>query len=214
LVFAGRRVADVTDISLILFDLNGVLYRYERDARIAYLAAVAKQSPEAVRAAIWDSGFEDQGDAGALDADDYLLGFGARLGCALAEADWVAAQSVAVSPIGASLALLAQLHTGVQCAVLTNNNMLIRRHFGAFYPEIAALVGDRTFVSAEFAARKPEPEVYRRCLIRLGVEPAAALFIDDSAANVAGARGAGLHAWDYTGPEALAAELRVLGLLD
>lgn len=44
----------MTDIALILFDLNGVLYRYERDIRIAYLASVAKQTPAAVKAAIWD----------------------------------------------------------------------------------------------------------------------------------------------------------------
>ena len=44
----------MTDIALILFDLNGVLYRYDRDIRIAYLASVAKQSPAAVKAAIWD----------------------------------------------------------------------------------------------------------------------------------------------------------------
>ena len=204
----------MTDISLILFDLKGVLYRYERNVRIACLGVFAKQSPDSVRAAIWDSGFEDSGDAGALDADAYLLGFGARLGCDLAEADWVAAQSVAVSPIGGSLGLLPRIRTDVTCAVLTNNNMLVRRHFGAFYPEIAALVGTRAFVSAEFGARKPEPEVYRRCLGRLGVEPAAALFIDDSAANVAGARAAGLHACEYAGPEALAAELRGWGVLD
>ena len=204
----------VTDIALILFDLNGVLYRYDRDRRIAYLASVAKQSSAAVKAAIWDSGFEDAGDAGALDAAAYLRGFGARIGFDLSEAEWVAAQKVAVMPIADTLVLLPRIDPAVQCAVLTNNNLLVLRHFSTLYPEVAALVGDRACVSAEFGIRKPYPDAYRRCLERLGTTPATVLFVDDSAANVAGAVEAGLLGYEYKGSEALAAELRRLGLLN
>jgi glucose-1-phosphatase len=207
-------VAAVTGLSLILFDLNGVLYRYDRGARIEHLAAVARLAPDAVKAAIWDSGFEDSGDAGTLDADAYLRGFGACLGIDLSEADWVAALQAAITPIQAALAVLPRLRSGVGCAVLTNNNLLVQRHFATLYPEVAARVGTHAFVSAEFMARKPDQAVYRRCLARLGVEPAAALFIDDSEANVAGAQSAGLEAHHITGAEDLTASLRARALLD
>jgi putative hydrolase of the HAD superfamily len=203
----------MTDIALILFDLNGVLYRYDRDARIAYLSAVSGSAPDAIKAAVWDSGFEDSGDAGALDADAYLRGFGACIGHDLSEADWVAAQQAAVSPIPETMALLSRVKPAETFAVLTNNNMLVERHFADLYPEVAALAGDRALVSAQFGVRKPDPEVYRRCLARLGVTPGAALFVDDSAANVTGARAAGLFGYEYTDPHAFAAELRRLGLL-
>jgi glucose-1-phosphatase len=209
-----RRVAPVAEISLILFDLNGVLYRYDREARIAHLASLAKQSPIAIRTAIWDSGFEDSGDAGTLDADAYLQGFAARIGHNLSETEWVAAQQAAVTPIPATLALLQRIHPAVRCAVLTNNNLLVLRHISTLYPEVAAMVADLACVSAEFGVRKPDPEVYRRCLVRLGVSPAATLFVDDSSANVAGAREAGLHGHDYVGSEEMAAELGRLGVLD
>jgi putative hydrolase of the HAD superfamily len=208
-----RRVAPVAEISLILFDLNGVLYRYDRDARIAYLASLAKRSSIAVKAAIWDSGFEDSGDAGTLDADAYLQGFAARIGYDLTETEWVAAQQAAVTPIPATLALLPRIHPAVRCAVLTNNNLLVLRHFATLYPEVATLVGDRACVSAEFGVRKPDPEAYRRCLVRLGAPPVATLFVDDSSANVAGARAAGLRGHDYVGSEEMAAELGRLGIL-
>ena len=201
------------DIALILFDLNGVLYRYDRDARIARLGALSGQTPDAVKAAIWDSGFEDAGDAGAFDASEYLRGFGRCMGYDLGETEWLGAQRVAVTPIAESLALLGRLRHDVQCAVLTNNNLLVRRHFATLYPEVAALVGERAYVSAEFGARKPEPEAYRRCLARIGAEPAASLFIDDSTANVGGARAAGLLGYAYSGPEALEAELLGRALL-
>jgi glucose-1-phosphatase len=209
-----RRVAAVTEISLILFDLNGVLYRYDREARIAYLHAVSNQSPDAIRGAIWDSGFEDSGDSGALDATAYLEGFGARILYHLPEAEWVAAQRVAVTPIVATLALLPRLRSNVLCAVLTNNNLLVKKHFAALYPEVAALVDDRAYVSAEFSARKPDPDVYRRCLVRLRMPPASTLFVDDSAANVAGAREAGLQGFDYASADELEAELGGRGLLE
>ena len=204
----------MADISLILFDLNGVLYRYDRDARIGHLAAALAMSPAAILTAIWDSGFEDLGDAGALDADSYLRGFGARLGCVLTEAAWVAAQLEAVAPIATTLSLLSRLRQGVRCAVLTNNNLLVLRHFSTLYPEVAGLTGDRACVSAEFGARKPDPEVYRRCLVRLGVAPEQTLFVDDSAGNVAGAGLAGLHGWVYSDADELGAALARFGVLD
>lgn len=203
----------MTDVSLILFDLNGVLYRYDRSARIAHLAATAKLPPHAVMAAIWDSGFEDSGDAGALDAAAYLRGFGACIGCDLGEAEWLAAQKVAVAPIAATLALVPRIRPAVRCAVLTNNNLLVLRHFSTLYPEIAALVGDGACVSAAFGARKPDPDAYRRCLSRLGAAPADTLFVDDSSANVAGALEAGLSGHVYAGADDLAAELGRRGLL-
>jgi glucose-1-phosphatase len=200
-------------ISLILFDLNGVLYRYDRDARVARLAAMAGSTPEAVLAAIWQSGFEDEGDAGAFDADAYLAGFGARLEFPLGEGEWLEAQLAAVSPIAASLELLQHLRPGVSCAVLTNNNKLIQRHFARLYPQIGALVAGRSFVSAEFGARKPDPEVYRRCLAAMGASAGQTLFVDDSAANVAGAVEAGLHGLRYVDPPTLERDLAELGLL-
>src|SRR4051794_19516473 len=96
-------------ISLILLDLNGVLYLYDRAARIVRLAAITQLAPDTIRTAVWDSGFEDSGDAGTLDADEYLHGFGACLGFDLSEADWIAALQGSVTPIPDSLALLSRL---------------------------------------------------------------------------------------------------------
>ena len=203
----------MTAITLILFDLNGVLYTYDRSIRIAALGAVSGRPAPAIEAGIWDSGFEDEGDAGMVDADAYLAGFGTRMGYRLTEAEWVAAQQAALTPIAACLGLIARLRPTVRSAVLTNNNLLVKRHFAALYPEIGAIAGSLAFVSAEFGARKPDPEAYRRCLHRIGVAPANALFVDDSAANVAGAKAAGLHVHRFIDPPALEARLRALALL-
>jgi putative hydrolase of the HAD superfamily len=199
-------------ISVILFDLNGVLYRYDQAARVARLAALTGRSPDAVRTAIWDSGFEDSGDAGTWDADAYQQGFANQLGYPLTEADWLAALQGAVAPIPATMALIPRLRAGVTRAVLTNNNLLVRRHFATLFPGIAQQIG-HAFVSAEFGARKPDPEVYRQCVARLGATPAQVLFIDDSAANAHGAAQAGLATHHYTNSEDLETVLQAAGLL-
>ena len=158
-------------------------------------------------------GFEDSGDAGTLDADAYLQGFAACMGFPLSEADWVAALGAAIQPIAPALALLPRIRANVRSAVLTNNNLLVQRHFSSLYPKVASSVGNLAFVSAEFGARKPDPEVYRLCVSRLGVEPGAALFVDDSADNVKGAQAAGLDAYHTVDTADLAAELDRYGLL-
>lgn len=67
-------------IKVIVFDMDGVLCRYRIEHRLAQLAAWSGHSPEAIHAAIWRSGFEDEGERGVLSVDDYLRGSGERLG--------------------------------------------------------------------------------------------------------------------------------------
>jgi putative hydrolase of the HAD superfamily len=67
-------------------------------------------------------------------------------------------------------------------------------------------------LSFEVGAVKPEPEIYLRCLSALGVSPEEALFVDDRAVNIEGARALGMHAVLFEGEDALAAEVAGLGL--
>ena len=200
-------------ISLVLFDMNDVLCRYDRVARIARLAAITGRESDVIDAAIWGSGYEDSADIGTMGADDYLCGFGERIGCSLTLGDWVESLRGSMTPVLAALALAQQVGRTVRIAALTNNNFLVAREIATIFPAIPAIFGSAFNVSAEFGARKPDPEVYRRCIARHGVRGASTLFIDDSAANVAGAEAAGLLAYRHTSVEALADLLRQYGLL-
>ena len=68
-------------------------------------------------------------------------------------------------------------------------------------------------VSGEEKLIKPDRAIYELLLQRYDVEPARAVFIDDSEANVAGAREAGLHAIRFRDPAALRRELAAFDLL-
>ncbi|HTI00279.1 MAG TPA: HAD family phosphatase [Acidisoma sp.] len=194
-------------IALVLFDMNGVLCRYDKDRRIAHLARLSGLPPAQVEVAIWGSGFEDAGDAGMMDQGRYLRGFGEALGHPLTLAEWSEAQAAALTPDPAMLALAHRLKAKARVAVLTNNNLLLRDEIGRLSPEIAKVFGSDFHVSAEFGARKPEPECYLGCLTALGARPDQTLFIDDSADNVEGARQAGLIAYHFQTQAALDALL-------
>jgi putative hydrolase of the HAD superfamily len=60
--------------------------------------------------------------------------------------------------------------------------------------EFAGLFDAEVF-SSSFGANKPDPRIYRACCERLGVEPAAAVFVGDGANDeLAGARRVGMEA--------------------
>ena len=90
---------------------------------------------------------------------------------------------------------------------------------GEFFPEFRAreaAMFDRfrdIVVSGDEKLVKPDPEIYRLALDRFGLDPRATVFIDDSAANAAGAREVGLIALHFTGEPRLRHELTELGLL-
>jgi pimeloyl-ACP methyl ester carboxylesterase len=54
--------------------------------------------------------------------------------------------------------------------------------------------------------------IYADVLAKLALPPSACVFIDDLPENAEGARAAGMHGITYTGPGALRAELRRLGV--
>lgn len=61
---------------------------------------------------------------------------------------------------------------------------------------------------------KPDPAIFALAAARFGHDPAALLFIDDNAENVAAAARAGWHTHHFAhGAQALAADLRARGLL-
>jgi 2-haloacid dehalogenase len=68
-------------------------------------------------------------------------------------------------------------------------------------------------ISGEVGVIKPDPRIYEILLARFAIDPHRAVYIDDVAANVAGARPVGIHGIHFTPPGALREELVRLALL-
>ena len=194
-------------IALVLFDLDDVLCRYDRSARIAHIAAVVGRDAQAVRQAIWDSGLEGRADAGLIGDADYIAELGALLRYPLTLEDWLDARRAAMTPDADTITLAQAVAARHRVAVLTNNCRLLARHIDYLCPPVADVFGAQVYASASFGAAKPSPDLYRRCVQHLGAAPAETLFIDDVEANVAGAIDAGLRAYRFVGTAALEREL-------
>ena len=68
-------------------------------------------------------------------------------------------------------------------------------------------------ISGEVGVNKPDPQIFEHLVERFGIEPATAIFIDDSSANVDTAAALGFGAIQFTDDAALRLELVRRGLL-
>lgn len=199
-------------IKAVVFDMDDVLCHYRIERRLALLASWSGRSPDAIHAAIWRSGFEDEAERGLVSADDYLKGFGERMGYPLSAEQWVEARRVATEPDATVLSLARQLSTSRLVGMFTNNPLLLKRHIAEVFPAVPDIFGTRAVFSAELGRSKPDPEAFRRLATRLAVAPNEILFFDDDATYVAGAREAGLVADRVGGAPGVRASLALHGL--
>jgi putative hydrolase of the HAD superfamily len=119
----------------------------------------------------------------------------------------VEAKAASLTPDDGVLDLPRRVAATRRVGVLTNNGFLVRDQIDVLFPALRPIFGDAIRVSVEFGARKPEARGFLGCLAALGVAPGETLFIDDNAANVAGAEQAGLQAHHFRGREELGEEL-------
>ena len=157
-------------INAVVFDMDGVLCRYRIERRLTLLASWSGQSPETIHAAIWGSGFEDEAERGVVSADEYLRGFGERMGYALSAAQWVEARRAAIEPDLAVLAIARQLSTSHPVGMFTNNPLLLKRaavetskgYFVVTYPDTE--IGVAQFLDAIRPALETEPGRFYPCV--------------------------------------------------
>jgi putative hydrolase of the HAD superfamily len=197
--------------TLVIFDMDDVLCHYELGKRLRYLANLADCTARDVRAAIWDSGFEGESDAGGYpDGEIYLNEFRRRLGYPISVEQWVQARRDAMSPNWPVLNLAKTISKSATIAIYTNNGPLVKDNIGTLLPEAAAIFALR-FCSYEFGTKKPDPESFTRLVKHLGKNPQDCWFIDDKKSNVEGARIAGLHGHHFRHFEPLEAEAKAMG---
>jgi glucose-1-phosphatase len=196
---------------LVIFDMDDVLCHYDLGRRLRHLASLADTTARDVRAAIWDSGFEDLADAGGYpNADNYIAEFGQRLGYPINIEQWIEARRIAMKPREDVLALAKTLSTQATVAIYTNNGPIVKNHLDKLFPE-AADIFVLKFCSFEFGTKKPDPESFTRLAAALGQKPELCWFIDDKKSNVQGALLAGLQAHHFTHYDLLATEAAQMG---
>lgn len=195
----------------IVFDIGNVLVRW--DPALAFAPALG--SPEAAVAFMERCGFaalNQRGDVGesfadiagaVADPDDraLLASYPDRFALTIAE------------PIEGTWALMDRLREdGHPIHAITNWSAETWPVGVATHPRLGTSFGV-TVVSGQERVQKPDPAIFALLCDRAGAAPADCIFIDDTPANVAGARAFGMEAIHFTTPEALEAALTERGLL-
>ena len=120
---------------------------------------------------------------------------------------WEAARQL----IRVNLGLARRLRLAYRTAILSNADMSLRgrlRELGVHD------LFDTVLSSAEEGLAKPEPEIYRRAVARIGLAPEACVFVDDAEANVRAAEAVGMRGIVYRVDRGhdLEAQLAALGV--
>jgi putative hydrolase of the HAD superfamily len=120
----------------------------------------------------------------------------AEFGVTVPVADVYRAVWLSVEPAAASLAVVRALRAGGYGVHLGTNQ---ERYRAAHMREVLGYdaLFDVSCYSCELGAAKPDLAFFTEAARRIGAEPAAILFIDDNAENVAAAREAGLSAGQW-----------------
>jgi putative hydrolase of the HAD superfamily len=194
----------VNQPTFILFDMNGVLYRFDTALRLKLLARAVDMTPDQLQSLWLDSGWEDEADAGAYaDGDAYLAAFGALVGQPVDRQAWSDIMAGALTPHTPVIALARRILRHLGSGLLTNNGPLLREQFAKVAPAIPRLFGAFAHCSADFRLRKPDGRVFQAYCARHALDPAQVLFIDDSPEHVEGARSIGMTGHHFTTAQAL-----------
>jgi putative hydrolase of the HAD superfamily len=196
---------------LVIFDMDDVLCHYDLGRRLRALSQISGKTPRDIRAAIWDSGFEDDADSGGYpDADVYLAEFSYRIGHTITRQQWIAARRESMIPSGDVLALAEAIGKVSRLAIYTNNGPIVKSSLDELFPEAAAIFKER-YCSYEFGTKKPDPYSFTKLLAQIKIPPSDTWFIDDKRSNVQGAKLAGLKAHHFRSYEALAKDVKSMG---
>jgi putative hydrolase of the HAD superfamily len=179
------------EIAAIVFDLGGVVFDSPLD-EIALFEAELGLVSGVVNRTVHQSGPGGawaRHERGELGRGAFLDLFATELAQAGAVVDTAALMDRIDRSITARPAMIRAIrtlrHTGLAVAAMTNN-------WAPFPADGIRLEFDVFIESVAEGVRKPEPEIYRRCLARLGVNAARTVMLDDLGPNLKPARELGM----------------------
>ena len=194
-------------IKNVIFDAGGVLLEWNPPRVIAQLYPDPQVQAQ-IREFIFEHPDWHEYDRGSISAADAAAHFSRLSGRSQEEVSTLLrATAESLKPIDGTIRLLEDLAAArVNLYLLSNMpvstfEILIERH--SFFSHFTQLV-----ISGAILLLKPEPAIYKHLVDTASIVPAESVFIDDLTRNVIAARECGLHAIQFTTPEACRAELR------
>lgn len=194
------------DVSFVVFDFGQVLLEvfFERaELEFAKLQTVGGQSREMSFSRDHQSEIFTKLEIGDIGPAEFRKSLREQFSLSASDVEIDAAwNSILGDMFQGRVELLRSLQAHYRLALLSNTNIIHYKHWLPGCRELLALF-DHVLLSFEMGCRKPEPDIYRKCLEALDIDAGQVLFIDDSPANVQAAEKLGIHSLLLNEPDAL-----------
>lgn len=203
----------------VVWDFGGVLFRWDPAALLARtlpLRITAELSAQHWKEQFFLSYRGEWGefDRGVTTVSEMVPRISRRTGLSEAEVRAVVdAVPDELQPIDDSVRLLGALRErGHRLHYLSNMPAPLADHLSHRHAFLKLF--DSGIYSSHVKITKPDPAIFTLAQQRFGGDPADTLFFDDHPENIEAALRHGWQARLFTGPQAMADELRALGLID
>lgn len=201
----------MSQVQAIVFDFGNVVGFFDHAKTLRRLEPYTDMSAREMFEAVYQGHLEDDFESGRLGEDEFLGAF--RRLCRLRCDNSVLAASVGdiFTPNPEVCDLIPALKGRYRILLGSNTNILHARQFLKQFEEVLGHF-DAVVLSYVVGVRKPRAEFFHHCQQLAGCPAGACLFIDDLAANIEGARAAGLQGAVYAPGADFAGRLRALGV--
>ncbi len=195
-------------ITAIFFDLGGVLVRTtDLEPRRKWERRFGMRD-WALQDLFFNSPVGQAAQVGRATTDDAWAHVAATLGLAADELRRLQADFWRGDTFDESLlALIRSLHRRYKTGLISNALPDARQMFA---DKLNRDLFDLLVFSGEEGVKKPDLEIFRRAMARLGVRPEESIFVDDVAENVAAAQALGMRGIRFTSSEDLRCALAQL----
>ena len=187
------------NIQAVIWDLGGVLVRTEDPAPRAALADRLGISRQELVHMVFDSEMGLRAQRGEINPEELWQWVGQTLDVPSGDLPTVQASFWAGDRLDRELVdMIRRLQGRYTMALLSNAWRDLRAVLKDQWQIDDAF--DHIVISAEEGLLKPDPQIYHRLLARIGVSAGEAVFIDDFAQNITGAKAVGLQAIHFRHP--------------
>lgn len=200
----------MSGMEAVIFDLGNVLLAFDAQQTMERLRRRTGKTLRELQDYLLETPFVNQLEVGQLTGQQFFeivakdLDFDGEY-CEFAEI-W----THIFSPMDLMIALARSLQGRVRRFVLSNTNAIHMEQVRLTFPFLQEM--DGLVLSHEVGWMKPDRRIYEVALNRFGLVAERTVFIDDTLANVEGARAVGLRGIHHRCVEQTRAELTKLGI--
>ena len=199
-------------IKFIYFDLGRVLLDFTHERGFEQIAESAELTPDAVRAALFDTGISDRYETGELSTGEFHQEFCAASGSNLSVESLTTAWSDIFDLKPETVALAANLKSAGNRIGILSNTCEAHWEFAAKKFRVLGQLFDPVITSYDVKSMKPDSKIYESAAEAANCEPSELFFVDDRDENVEGARKLGWNAELFQSALQLASDLEGLGV--